>query len=120
MGTKGQREVVCGTLLSALFGVLTESELREARKELQGEIEEVAHISEVKQIQAHKAEARMSDELSHIKSAAESLLSVRLRENRLESFVQSSIILEHLVAVTLHLYDLMKKTSTQKTLLHEE
>ena len=108
---------VGGTLLSAVFGVSTESELRDARKELQGEIKEVAHISEVIQIQAHKAEARMSDALSHIKSATESLLSVRLRENRLESFVQCSIILEHLEAVTLHLYDLMKETSTQKTLL---
>ena len=108
---------VGGTLLSAVFGVSTESELRDARKELQGEIKEVAHISEVIQIQAHKAEARMSDALSHIKSATESLLSVRLRENRLESFVQCSIILEHLEAVTLHLYDLMNETSTQKTLL---
>ena len=103
---------VGGTLLSAVFGVSTESELREARKELQGEIKELAHISEVIQIQAHKAEARMSDALSHIKSATESLLSVRLRENRLESFVQCSIILEHLEVETLHLYNLMKETST--------
>ena len=106
-----------GTLLSAVFGVSTEGELRDARKELQGEIKEIAHVSEVVQIQALKAEARMKDALSHIKSATESLLSVKLRENRLESFVQCSIILEHIEAVTLHLYDLMRETSTHKTLL---
>ena len=106
-----------GSLLSAVFGVSTEGELRDARKELQGEIKEVAHISEVVQIQALKAENRMKDALSHIKSATESLLSVQLRENRLESFVQCSIILEHIEAVTLHLYDLMRETSTHKTLL---
>ena len=106
-----------GTLLSAVFGVSTEGELRDARRELQGEIKEVAHISEVVQIQALKAENRMKDALSHIKSATESLLSVQLWENRLESFVQCSIILEHIEAVTLHLYDLMRETSTHKTLL---
>ena len=106
-----------GSLLSAVFGVSTEQELRNARDKLQGEIKEVAHISEIVQIQALKAESRMKDALTHIKSATESLLSVQLRENRLESFVQCSIILEHIEAVTLHLYDLMRETSTHKTLL---
>ena len=95
----------------------TEGELRDARKELQGEIKDVVHVSEVVQIQVLKAEARMKDALSHIKSATESLLSVKLRENRLESVVQISIILEHIEAVTLHFYDLMRETSTHKTLL---
>ena len=56
-----------GTLLSAVFGVSTEGELRDARKELQGEITEVDHVSEVIQVQALKAEARMTDALSPIK-----------------------------------------------------
>ena len=88
---------------SAVFGVSTEEELSEVRHEFESYIGKVMKSTKLIQIQTKQAEARMADALSHIKSATESLMTVQVRESRLETFTQISIILEHLESVVLHL-----------------
>ena len=108
---------VGGSILSAVFGVSTEKELSEVKSEFEQNIGNVVKSTKLIQIQTKQAEARMTDALSHIKSATESLMSVQVRENRLETFTQMSIILEHLETVVIHLNDLIRETSTHRTLL---
>ena len=106
---------VGGSILSAVFGVSTEQELSEVKSEFEQNIGNVEKSTKL--IQTKQAEARMADALSHIKSATESLMSVQVRESRLETFTQMSIILEHLETVVLHLDDLIRETCTHQTLL---
>ena len=108
---------VGGSILSAVFGVSNEQELSEVKNEFEQDIGKVMKSTRLIQIQTKQAEARMADALSHIKSATESLMTVKARESRLETFTQLSIILEHLEAVVLHLNDLVRETSTHRTLL---
>ena len=93
---------VGGSILSAVFGVSTEKELSEVKSEFEQNIGNVVRSTKLIQIQTKQAEARMTDALSHIKSATESLMSVQVRESRLETFTQMSIILEHLETVVIH------------------
>ena len=108
---------VGGSILSAVFGVSTEKELSEVKSEFEQNIGNVVRSTKLIQIQTKQAEARMTDALNHIKSATESLMSVQERESRLETFTQMSIILEHLETVVIHLNDLIRETSTHRTLL---
>ena len=108
---------VGGSILSAVFGVSTEKELSEVKSEFEQNIGNVVRSTKLIQIQTKQAEPRMTDALSHIKSATESLMSVQVRESRLETFTQMSIILEHLETVVIHLNDLIRETSTHRTLL---
>ena len=106
-----------GNLLHSLFGVSTDDQLENTEINLRKEVESVYSRTEMVETQSKLAERKLADALGHVKVMTESLLSVRARENRIESYIQLAITLEHIESIVFNLHDLAVQSATHRTLL---
>ena len=116
---RGRRALidVGGNLLHSLFGVTTDDQLAQSEVNLQSEVESVLAKTRIVEAQSKLAQRKLADAMKHVQLATDTLLSVSSRENRLEAYIQISLVLEHMEAIIFHLQDIAISSATHRTLL---